>query len=110
MYKVYILQSEKNGKYYIGHTQDLVVRLKRHNSGLVSSTKRYVPWKIVYTESCNTKQEAYKRELKIKSYKSGEAFKNLVVKNGWIPERSKGADCKSAGSAFVGSNPTPPTW
>jgi hypothetical protein len=25
---------------------------------------------------------------------------------GEIPERSKGADCKSAGSAFVGSNPT----
>ncbi len=25
---------------------------------------------------------------------------------GQIPERSKGADCKSAGIAFVGSNPT----
>jgi hypothetical protein len=25
---------------------------------------------------------------------------------GEIPERSKGTDCKSVGSAFVGSNPT----
>ena len=30
----------------------------------------------------------------------------LFDNKGEIPERSKGADCKSAGSAFVGSNPT----
>lgn len=28
---------------------------------------------------------------------------------GGMPERLKGADCKSAGLAYVGSNPTPPT-
>src|SRR5262249_44758158 len=28
---------------------------------------------------------------------------------GGLPERPKGADCKSAGSAYVGSNPTPST-
>ena len=28
---------------------------------------------------------------------------------GWIPEWLKGADCKSAGFAFIGSNPIPPT-
>ena len=28
---------------------------------------------------------------------------------GGMPERSKGADCKSAGSAFEGSNPSPTT-
>src|SRR6266702_3229753 len=28
---------------------------------------------------------------------------------GGVPERSKGADCKSAGSAFEGSNPSPST-
>ena len=27
---------------------------------------------------------------------------------GWIPEWPKGADCKSVGSAFEGSNPSPP--
>ncbi len=26
---------------------------------------------------------------------------------GGVPKRSNGADCKSAGLAFVGSNPTP---
>lgn len=28
---------------------------------------------------------------------------------GGVPEWSKGSDCKSDGSAFVGSNPTPST-
>ena len=29
--------------------------------------------------------------------------------NGWIPEWPKGTDCKSAGDAFEGSNPSPST-
>ena len=28
--------------------------------------------------------------------------------HGWIPEWPKGTDCKSAGDAFEGSNPSPP--
>ena len=28
---------------------------------------------------------------------------------GWLPEWPNGADCKSAGYAFGGSNPSPPT-
>ena len=33
----------------------------------------------------------------------------LVIPNGWIPEWPKGTDCKSAGNAFEGSNPSPPS-
>ena len=29
----------------------------------------------------------------------------IIVSHGEIPERSKGTDCKSVGSAFAGSNP-----
>ena len=32
----------------------------------------------------------------------------LCSNNGWIPEWPKGTDCKSAGNAFEGSNPSPP--
>ena len=38
-YYVYILQSEKDGTYYIGSTQDLDERLKRHNEGRSKYTK-----------------------------------------------------------------------
>ena len=33
----------------------------------------------------------------------------MVVFRGEVPERSKGADCKSVGAAFGGSNPPLPT-
>ena len=32
----------------------------------------------------------------------------VIIKYGWIPEWPKGTDCKSAGDAFEGSNPSPP--
>ena len=32
-----------------------------------------------------------------------------IGSNGRVPERSNGADCKSVGEAFGGSNPPPPT-
>ena len=31
------------------------------------------------------------------------------IEFGWIPEWPKGADCKSVGTAFEGSNPSPST-
>jgi putative endonuclease len=78
MFQVYILQSIKNGKYYIGHTHNVASRLLRHNSGQVRSTKHGTPWEIVYTEKYQTRSEAYKREFEIKSYKGGILFKKLL--------------------------------
>jgi len=78
MFVVYILYSQFLGRYYIGHTKDLSKRLARHNKGLVKSTKNGRPWILVYSENYKTKTEAYKRELQIKSYKGGEAFKKLI--------------------------------
>lgn len=34
---------------------------------------------------------------------------NALLFFGGIPERSKGTDCKSVGTAFEGSNPSPST-
>lgn len=81
MYIVYILFSFSSGRYYIGQTKNLEKRIFDHNRGKVKSTKAYLPWKVIYTEEFSTKSEAYQRELKIKSFKSGEAFKNILNKN-----------------------------
>lgn len=78
MYTVYILESVKRQKHYIGHTSDLERRFRDHNLGRSRYTKAYVPWKIVYTEVFSTKNEAYAREMQIKSYKGGRAFKTLI--------------------------------
>ena len=80
MFYVYILKNNKIiwCRNYIVHTKDIEKRVKEHNSKRVRSTKAFVPWKVVYTETYNTKSEAFKREQQIKSYKSGEAFKKLI--------------------------------
>jgi putative endonuclease len=78
MYWVYILQSEKDGGYYIGYTSDMDKRLRQHNSGKTRSLKHRIPLRIVYREEFNTIQQAKKRELEIKSYKGGEAFRKLI--------------------------------
>lgn len=77
-YFTYILKSEITGKYYIGHTQDLRKRLSKHNSGQVKATKSGIPWRLVYYELFDNRRDAFKRELQIKRYKGGKAFKKLV--------------------------------
>jgi putative endonuclease len=78
MYYVYILKSEKHNRYYIGCTSNLERRIDEYNKGTVSSTKAFVSWSVVYIEKYISKSEAYAREHIIKSYKSGNAFKDLI--------------------------------
>ena len=78
MYYVYILKSKKNGKYYIGSTEDLEPRIIRHNSGKSNFTKKGIPWILIYNEQFNNRNDAHAREMKIKSYKGGAAFKKLI--------------------------------
>ncbi len=77
MYYVYILKSLKTGSYYIGYTNNLERRLKEHNSR-TKSLRRHLPLEIVKVEEYTLYQEARRRELQIKSYKSGDAFKRLI--------------------------------
>jgi len=46
MYYVYVLQSEKDNKFYTGYTKNLKLRFEEHNKGLVDSTKKQVATKI----------------------------------------------------------------
>ncbi len=79
MYAVYILQSLKDQRYYIGSTDDLSKRLVRHNKGHVIATRHRRPFVVVYSEKYATRLEATRRELKIKSYKGGKAFQKLLT-------------------------------
>jgi putative endonuclease len=77
-YYIYILQSEKNGKYYIGSTNNLEDRLKRHNDGRSRYTKSGIPWELLYREEHVDRSSALKREKQIKRQKSKESIKALV--------------------------------
>jgi putative endonuclease len=78
---VYILQSIKSGKFYVGHALDLPKRLNHHNSGYSKSTKSGVPWEIVHTEEYQTRSDAMKREYEIKAMKSRTYILHLIKKN-----------------------------
>ena len=80
MFYTYILYSEKFDRYYIGHCEDLQARLARHNNGAVNSTKKHMPWRIVYFEEFNSRAEANKRELYIKRMKSRKYIEALILK------------------------------
>ena len=67
--------------YYVGSTGNLDDRIKRHNTGRSTFTKRGIPWKIVYKKEYKTKSEAYKAELHIKSQKSRKYIEDLSHKN-----------------------------
>jgi putative endonuclease len=75
---LYILQSQKNEKYYIGITKDIETRLNQHNRGVGKSTRSHRPWRLVYTEEYNTWSEAAKREKQIKSQKSRSYIESLI--------------------------------
>ena len=70
MFTVYILYSENYDRFYIGQTNNLDLRISRHNKGYVKSTKAYKPWILYYSEVFKTRTEAVKRENEIKSWKS----------------------------------------
>ena len=79
MYTVYIIQSVKTGRYYIGHTVAIQKRLFEHNEGLTCSTRNYRPWHIVYTKIFSTKSMAQHIELKIKRMKSRKFIEKLIA-------------------------------
>ena len=78
MFYAYILKSEKSGRYYIGHTENIEARLQRHNTGQVKATKNKGPWVLMSYETFDTKAEANSRELYIKSMKSRVFIEKLI--------------------------------
>jgi len=69
------LKSTKNDSLYIGYTNDMMRRLKEHNSGLIGYTKKYLPWTLIYYESFISLEDARKREKSLKYF--GKAYSML---------------------------------
>ena len=77
-YFVYILQSEQDGGFYVGHTADLRERMQRHNNGRSLYTKAKGPWKLIYQEEFHSRSEAYSREREIKEKRNRAYIDQLV--------------------------------
>ena len=66
MFWVYALESLQAKRIYVGHTQDIDIRLKNHNSGRVKSTAKDRPWTVIALEKVESKNEAMWLERSLK--------------------------------------------
>ena len=68
MFYVYIIQSLKTRRLYIGHTANLARRLREHNASRGGRYNRQKgPWKLLYNESHPDRSSAVRRERYLKS-------------------------------------------
>lgn len=84
-YYLYILYDKPKDRYYIGQTANLKDRIDRHLKHYSRYTKTG-NWSLVYTELYNTRSEAFKRELYLKSLKSKIKIRELVNNVGPIAQ------------------------
>ena len=75
---VYILKSCNCNITYTGSTTDMERRLAEHNSGESSFTKKYMPWKIIYTEEFADLHEARLRERYFKTCAGRKRIKKIM--------------------------------
>ncbi|HCI03744.1 MAG: GIY-YIG nuclease family protein [Candidatus Pacebacteria bacterium] len=71
---VYLL-SNKYGKQYVGHTEDINARLIEHNEGSVKATKNLRPWEVEWFCGFRNKSIAIRFEKYLKSG-SGRSFRD----------------------------------
>jgi predicted GIY-YIG superfamily endonuclease len=71
---VCILQSVTNpDRFYVGMTEDLKERLRKHNAGDVTHTAKFMPWTIKTAIAFRERERAAEFERYLKSG-SGRAF------------------------------------
>jgi len=75
---VYILRSVKNGRYYVGSTNDVCRRFDEHNSGKVSYTRNTRPWILMVFIQCENIKEAQSSEYKLKKYKRRDILEKVI--------------------------------
>ena len=74
MFYVYVLKSGKDGKLYIGFTEDLKKRLEVHDLGLNDSTAYRRPLRLIYYEGYLCEKDARMREKFLKSGRGHEVL------------------------------------
>jgi len=79
-YIVYVLYSLKAKNLYVGCTNNVEDRVKRHNNGYVQSTKHRVPLYLIHTETFQNKSDAFNRKRFLKSLWGSREKKKMKEK------------------------------
>ena len=80
---VYLIITKDKHKLisYVGYTNNLKSRLKRHNSSLGAKFTRGRKWKLIYQKKYSTKKKAMSEEYKLKrNYKLRKEIKEKNIK------------------------------
>ena len=78
MYYVYVLRSEKTGRFYTGSCADLEDRLRRHHAGQSLATRHGGPWRLVYQEGFASRAEAMRRERELKTGRGRDELRRML--------------------------------
>ena len=71
-----------DGSYYVGHTDNLEIRLGQHQTGLLGGyTASRRPVLLVWSETFESREEALAAELRIKG--RGRAKKEALIAGDW---------------------------
>jgi putative endonuclease len=76
MFYVYAISSLKRNYIYVGLTSDVKRRIGQHNNGTKKTTRPYIPFRLIFVESCMSRIEARRQE---KYWKSGTGKEQLRV-------------------------------
>ena len=77
LFYVYVLQNPQ-GQLYIGSTQNLEERVRRHQGGGVRWTSQHGPWELAYRETAGTRSEAMRRERILKSGQANQELRRRI--------------------------------
>ena len=77
VYRVYVIENP-SGKFYIGLSENVAVRLDQHNSGVSRWTRDRGPWKLIWQSECMSLGDARKFENLLKRQKGGRGFYQLT--------------------------------
>lgn len=74
MFYTYVLYAEAFNKIYVGFTSNLQGRVEAHNHPLNKGyTRKYQPWRLLYSETFLTKAEAMQRGTGFHHFNHGAA-------------------------------------
>ncbi len=78
---LYILQSERTGRYYIGASEDIGRRIGQHNNPLDNPsrwTRRGGPWTLIFQQKFSSATAALRVEKYVKQMKSRKLVEKIV--------------------------------
>ena len=79
MFYAYVIKSITKDYFYKGHCENLEKRILEHNSGMTTSIKPYIPFKLIYFEEFELRVDAVKREKYFKTSAGRKFLKDKII-------------------------------